>query len=177
MSGEIEIYDQGYNLISTGTIINNATLDAWETMYVSSGGSASNIEVGKGSMIVYGSGSATGITINEWGACTVSGGEVHNVIVNPGGTFSFLAGSATAVVENGGHVDFADHADITILPNTISGIVFDWPNPESKGISSYSVDGRKFPHLRNGGGTVICYGNLHHRSFECGLFGNQLSCL
>ena len=58
-----------------------------------------------------------------------------------------------------------------------SGIVFDWPNPESKGISSYSVDGRKFPHLRNGGGTVICYGNLHHRSFECGLFGNQLSCL
>ena len=58
-----------------------------------------------------------------------------------------------------------------------SGIVFDWPNPESKGISSYSVDGRKFPYLRNGGGTVICYGNLHHRSFECGLFGNQLSCL
>lgn len=31
--------------------------------------------------------------------------------------------------------------------------------------------------IRNGGGTVICYGNLHHRSFECGLFGNQLSCL
>ena len=69
-------------------------------------------------------------------------------------------------------VQYYDSRNI-LVPSELS----EGGNPESKGISSYSVDGRKFPHLRNGGGTVICYGNLHHRSFECGLFGNQLSCL
>ena len=76
-------------------------------MYVSSGGTATSTTVNAyGRLYVHSGGTATATTVNADGYLSVSSG-----------------GTATAVKENGGCVYVADGANVTFIPNTISGLV------------------------------------------------------
>ena len=92
-------YTVGEELSLLDTTVNRGTL------YVSSGGTTTQTTVDWGSMFVSSGGTATQTTVNRYGSMFISSG-----------------GTALEIVENGGYVEVADGAEVTFLPNTISGV-------------------------------------------------------
>ena len=87
-----------------------------------SGGEAYDTVMTGGHFHVY-DGAAEGVALSGGDLAVHNGGSVNNAAVQSGGQLIVSGGgTATAVTENGGYVRCDDGAQITFLPNTISGL-------------------------------------------------------
>ena len=129
--------------VYSGGTVNSTTVNYYGSMYVSSGGTANSTTVNdggrllvfnsgtansttvNGGLYVYSGGTANSTTVNSGGYLSVAdGGTANSTTVNNGGRFSVsIGGTATEIIENGGYVYVADGADVTFVPNTISGLI------------------------------------------------------
>ena len=130
---------------------------AWDIRYdVSSGITSSGITLYCDSMYVSSGGTATATTVDCWGYLYVcSGGTATFTTVNTGGYFYVSSGgTATEVRENGGYVYVADGANVTFVPNTISGLVLSTVATLHSGGTATSTTVNDYGHLYVSGGTA-----------------------
>ena len=129
-------------IISSGESSDGIILEN-DSLTISNGGQATETTVNEnGSVRVYGSadnttvnffgrlnisagGIATVTTINSYGSMFISsGGTANSTTVNSSGTmFISSGGLAMDIIENGGYVYVASGAEVTFVPNTMSGLV------------------------------------------------------
>jgi len=125
------IVSRGSMTVSSGGTANNTTLfgillgDINLCMLtIFPGGVADDTTLGfRGRMVVFNGGTAKNTVINN--SCNMevsSGGIVNSTTVNSGGRlFVSYGGSATEILENGGHVDVQEGANVTFVSHTLSG--------------------------------------------------------
>ena len=119
------VNNQGFLRVDSGSnVANDTTVNAGGSCYVT--GTANRTTVNSGGIFhVSSGGTANSVTVNYDGSFHLSsGGTANSVTLNSCGYLGVFSGcTATAVMENGGYVYSEDGANVTYLPNTVSGLV------------------------------------------------------
>ncbi|MBO4303887.1 MAG: hypothetical protein J6A21_04825, partial [Lentisphaeria bacterium] len=145
--------DENEATVHSGTTAVSPTVNPHGYLYVSSGGSATNVVENGGFVTVDDDAYATftpnafaGLVLSGWANATVhsgttatdtavydgvlevyKGGLANNTTVNPQGDMYVYSGGTATVVENGGYVDVEEGANVTFTPNAFAGLVLsDW---------------------------------------------------
>ncbi|MBE6357647.1 MAG: hypothetical protein E7057_00180 [Lentisphaerae bacterium] len=117
------VYSGGCIYISNGGVANNTNLSSGGDIIISNGGVANNTIVNSYcDLFIRSGGSAKSVIINNNGRLNVANsGSGSDVIVNDGGfVYVSSGGIAMEVKENGGYVHVQDGANITFVSNTLS---------------------------------------------------------
>ena len=122
LSGVILNYDS--MTVSSGGTAQETTVNSGSYIILSCGGVANSTTVNNsGGLYVYPGGTANKTTVNSSGYMAVDSGLADDVTVNFGGTlYIYSGGTATAIRENGGWVNINEGASVTFTPNTFSGV-------------------------------------------------------
>ena len=147
--------DENEATVHSGTTAVSPTVNPHGYLYVSSGGSATNVVENGGFVTVDDDAYATftpnafaGLVLSDWANATVhsgttatdtaiydgvlevyKGGLANNTTVNPQGDMYVYSGGTATVVENGGYVEVEEGANVTFTPNAFAGLVLsDWTN-------------------------------------------------
>ena len=121
--------------IHSGTTATNTTVNPDGYLYVSSGGTATEVmenggyvSVADGAEVTFTPNSFDNLTLDLGKNATVhSGTTATNITVDPTGVIFVFSGGTAQVKENGGYVDVKDGADVTFVKNTFSGVFKDYP--------------------------------------------------
>ena len=162
----------GSMVVSSGGTANNTTVNSGAKLYIDSGGTAncttvisygelsvagtvnSTAVINYGRMTVFSGGKANDTTVDGGRVKVSSGGTANNASVNIGGLLIVESGgSAVEIKENGGAVSSAYGADVTFVPNTISGLTLN-----NAGATVHSGTTAVNITLINSGSLAICGG-------------------
>ncbi|MBR7139232.1 MAG: AIDA repeat-containing protein, partial [Lentisphaeria bacterium] len=175
------------DIVLSSAINNNDRTD----LFISSGGEANNVRVEKYAWISLASGKVNNVTINSGGFMEISsGGMATSTTVNYGGSMYVFSGgtatsttvdslgyldvssggTATEVRENGGYVNVADGANVTFVPNTISGLVLSYTSAtlhSGTTATSTTVNGGGYLSVSSGGTATATTVNGRGRLYVC----------
>lgn len=116
---EAKISSGGTLDIASGGRANFTKIYESGTVMVSAGASCNNAEINGGTVTLAGA-----VVPDDPEGAIIPGGFASKTTVNSGGYLYVSSGAtATKIKENGGYVYVADGADVTFIPNTISGLV------------------------------------------------------
>ena len=109
--------------IHSSTILTSATIDAYGQVSVYQGGQVNNTIV-NGGLFISSGGTASNLAVSTGGITIHEGGIVTSATINPYGKLTVNSGgTADAILENGGCINVAEEANITFIPNTLSSVI------------------------------------------------------
>ena len=130
MANNTTVNAGGSMAVNWGGRTNNTTVNQGGMLYISSGGAATNVKENGGYVgsydypVTFVANTFSGLILSSASATVHSGTTANNTTVCLGGKLHvYSGGSAFEVVENGGYVDVWGGANVTFVPNVISGLI------------------------------------------------------
>ena len=93
-------YGRNNQLLSRTAVMNGGVLNDGTSMYVMSGGTASNIAVADGTMMIWSGGTANNTTVNDFVMSIYTGGTANNTVVDSYGYLGINGGTANSTTVN-----------------------------------------------------------------------------
>ena len=168
------VSEDGMLFVSTGGTAETVTVEEFGGLHVLSGGTATDLNISENAELglhiapdTYAEGTlgesafevkdafVSGWTLDTVRLYVENGGTAEELTVNPGGELHvFSGGTATGILENGGYLELDDEADVSLIPNTLSGITISWNATLHSGTSAVDLTVVKGGHLRIFSGTA-----------------------